>query len=86
MSAFASCSGTGGREAGPKGHPCPFVSNNALLEQITDTFQNKKRNPKVPYFIFNGARDWTRTSIPHGATTSRWCVYQFHHPGKVELI
>ena len=30
-----------------------------------------------------GAWDWARTSTPRGATPSRWCVYQFHHPGVI---
>jgi len=28
-----------------------------------------------------GAHYWTRTSMPRGATPSRWCVYQFHQVG-----
>ena len=27
------------------------------------------------------AQGGIRTLTPHGATPSRWCVYQFHHLG-----
>lgn len=33
-----------------------------------------------------GARGETRTRTPFSATPSRWCVYQFRHPGRVYVV
>lgn len=32
-----------------------------------------------------GALGETRTRTPFGATPSRWCVYQFHHQGLLNM-